>query len=49
MYKLRVWKHNKIINTFTSDDLKKVINYYRENWKWLADAGDVFCEVIDER
>lgn len=38
-YKIEIWQYHQIVETFESDDIKEVLNWYIENWRAVYDYG----------
>lgn len=39
-YKIEIWQYHNIADTYESDDIRDVLNWYKNNWHWIYDVGD---------
>lgn len=43
-YKIEIWQFHSLVETFESDDVNKVLEWYRVEWKMAYDYGQcTFC------
>ena len=38
-YKIEIWQFHSLVETFESDDVNKVLEWYRAEWKTAYDYG----------
>ena len=38
-YKIEIWRFHSLVETFENDDIKKVLDWYRAEWKMSYDYG----------
>lgn len=38
-YKIEIWQFHSLVETFESDDVKEVLEWYRKEWKMAYDYG----------
>ena len=45
MYKIEIWRFHVIHETYTSNNIKEILKWYRENWQIAYEYGDCYFEV----
>lgn len=45
MYKIEIWRFHVIHKTYTSNNIKDVLKWYRENWQISYEYGACSFEV----
>ena len=36
-YKIEIWRFHSIVDVYENDDIKEVLEWYKENWQLLYD------------
>ena len=50
MYKIEIWQFHSITETFENKDVRKVVKWFNENWKWsFENVGCSFVVYKDNR
>jgi len=44
MYKIEIWQFHGITETFENEDVREVVRWFNENWKWSYE--NVGCSFI---
>ncbi len=39
MYKIEIWRYHSITETYKNKDVKKVLEWYKDNWQTCFDYG----------
>ena len=39
MYRIEIWRYHGIVDVYTSNNIKKVLTWYKKNWKDCYDYG----------
>lgn len=45
MYKIEIWRFHIIYETYTSNNIKDILKWYRNNWQILYEWGNCSFEV----
>lgn len=45
MYRIEIWQFHSIIDEYKNNDISKVLNWYRQHWKYCYDWGNCSFEV----
>lgn len=46
-YKIEIWQYRSITTTYENDDVKEILNRYRENWSWIYDNGGCSFSIYE--
>lgn len=46
-YKIEIWQHQSLTATYENDDIKEILKWYKENWKWSWDYGHCAFSVYE--
>ena len=38
-YKIEIWQYHHITETFESEDVSEVLNWYKTDWLWIYEMG----------
>ena len=38
-YKIEIWRHHAIVDSFQNDDVQEVLKWYRREWQGCYDNG----------
>ena len=44
-YKIEIWQHQKITETYANEDISEVLNWYKSNWLWIYEMDDCWFDI----
>ena len=48
-YKIDIWQYGNIVESYESDDIKEIVNWYKENWSSAYEQGLCSIDVYEPR
>ena len=46
-YKMEIWQWRRIVDTYASDDINEVLEWYKDEWKGCHDDGYCAFYIFD--
>ena len=46
-YKIEIWQYHGIVETYESNDIKDILKWYKNNWKYTYECGDCSFSICD--
>jgi hypothetical protein len=47
-YKIEIWQYHSVVETYESDDIEDVLQWYRCYWRWPYELGDCSFDVYKD-
>lgn len=47
-YKIEIWQYHSVVETYESDDIEDVLQWYRCYWWWAHELGDCSFDVYKD-
>ncbi len=47
MYKIEIWQHHHITETFESENISEILNWYKQKWWWIYEMGDCSFSIYN--
>ena len=47
-YKIEIWQYHHITETYESDSIEDVVNWYKNTWLWLYELGNCSYSVYKD-
>ena len=47
-YKIEIWQHNNITESYENDNIEDVLKWFRLKWWWLYELGDCSFSVYED-
>ena len=47
-YKIEIWQNQHITETYESDKISDILNWYKVKWRWLYELGDCSFTVYKD-
>lgn len=44
-YKIEIWVHYNVVETYENNDINEVLNWYRNNWQLVDEKGECYVNV----
>lgn len=48
IYKIDIWRYGAIIESYESDDIIEVADWYKSNWRFVYDYGGCAIEIYKD-
>lgn len=45
MYKIEIWRFHCVVDTYTRNNIKEILKWYKNNWQISYEWGDCSFEV----
>ncbi len=46
-YKIEIWQYHNITETYESDDVEDILQWYKVNWWWIYECGGCSFSVYE--
>lgn len=47
-YKIEIWQYQNITETYESDNIEDVLQWYKLNWRWLYELGNCVFYIYND-
>lgn len=48
MYKIEIWQYYSLTKSYESDNIKKILRWYKNKWQYCYDCGGCTFDVYED-